>query len=339
MNEWPVYRLDRIKRIIDEEKVILDIESLSLPQGELTAIVGPNGAGKSTLLNILAFLDTPEQGTVHYRGEPVEAKDFFRYRRQVTMVDQTPLLFRGTVLQNVAYGLKVRGIPRAQWARRVDEALALVDLGGFENRSVVGLSGGETQRVAIARAMVFHPQVILLDEPTAGVDVARMEMVESLITELHSAMGVSIIFSTHNLAQAFRLTDGVIHLAGGKTVPSSVDNLFSGQARPHGDACVVHLSSGVALRISSVHSGSARLAVPAASVVVEPFSISTEEANQFDGIIARMELRGSTVRLLVSGRQNFRAEMSLEEMRRKDLRLGGRVAVIIPPDAIQLLRG
>ncbi len=212
----PLYQLEHIRRIVQSNEVILDIDDLSLPQGRLTAIVGPNGAGKSTLLKILAFLDEPDQGRIRFQGRPIGSRDYIPLRRQVTLVHQAPLLFHGTVFKNVAYGLKVRGVPRKQWPGRVSEALSQVDLDGFADRSVRGLSGGETQRVAIARALVFQPQVILLDEPTAGVDVARVVMVEAFITELNAATGVSILFSTHDLDQARRLTDRVVHLAGGR---------------------------------------------------------------------------------------------------------------------------
>ena len=337
MNEHPLYRLDRIKRIIDGAEVILDIDSLDLPKGELTAIVGPNGAGKSTLLNLLAFLVKPDQGSIHFQGRPVRPRDYTLLRRQVTMVDQAPLLFHGTVFENVSYGLRVRKVPPREWPGRVEEALSVVDLGGFENRSVAGMSGGETQRVAIARALVFHPHVILLDEPTAGVDVARMEMVESLITDLYAAMGVSILFSTHDLSQAHRLTDRVIHLAGGKRVPDSIENLFRGHAGMDDDAGMVHLKCGTTLRTSSVHTGLVRFNIPAASVEVEPFSAREDQTNHFDSIITRMELRGTKVRLLLSGRVNLRAEMMLEDLHRKGLKLGSRVTAIVPPEAIRIV--
>jgi tungstate transport system ATP-binding protein len=219
MSRAALFQLEGVRRVIPRDKVILDIDSLCLAQGELTAIVGPNGAGKSTLLKILAFLDRPDRGTVHFQGKPIGPEEFSGLRRKVTLVDQAPLLFSGTVMMNVAYGLKVRGVRKEKRAERVSEALARVDLAGFETRSAQGLSGGETQRVAIARALVFHPEVLLLDEPTAGVDAARVEMVEKLITELHTSNGTSILFSTHDLNQAHRLTNRVIHLAEGKVVP------------------------------------------------------------------------------------------------------------------------
>jgi tungstate transport system ATP-binding protein len=337
MSEPPLYQLERIKCIISRDKVILDIDSLSLFGEELTAIVGPNGAGKSTLINILAFLEKPDQGYINFQGKPVGPRDHYRLRRQVTMVDQTPLLFRGSVFDNVAYGLRIRGIPPEQRVKRVEEALTQVDLGSFAHRSVSGLSGGEIQRVAIARALVFHPQVILLDEPTAGVDVARMEMVESLISELYSVMGISIVFSTHNLAQAHRLTDRIIHLASGRMVPGSIENLFNGHASSDGDIGRVHLHCGAMLRVGPVQAGPIRISIPASAVDVMPLVTSTDQANRIDGTITRMELRGAKVRLLVSGKLNLRAEIPQEDLQRKGLQLGSRVTVTLPPESIQIV--
>ncbi len=341
MSTPPLYQLNGIKRVTDNRKVILAIESLELPRGELTAIVGPNGAGKSTLLKLLAFLEKPDHGSIRFQGRPVTPRDFVQLRRQVTMVDQNPLLFQGTVFKNVTYGLKVRGVPRRQWRDRVAEALSVVDLGDFAHRSVKGLSGGETQRVAIARALVFRPRVILLDEPTAGVDVARIEMVESLIKKLHAAADVSIQFSTHNLSQAYRLTDRVIHLAGGCLVPHSIENLFVGTAAPEdgtGDRSrLMRLPCGTTMRIGSGRTGEIRFYVPAAAVKIEAIDAGEEPVNRFVGTISQMELRGENVWFLLSGRLNLRAEMPPDEYRRLGLALGSRVAAVIPPEAIRVL--
>jgi len=300
-------------------------------------VVGPNGAGKSTLLKILAFLDRPDRGNIHFRGDLVGPGDFHRLRRQITMVDQTPLLFQGTVFDNVAYGLRVRKVPSSQWSGQVAEALSRVDLGGFARRSVKGLSGGEVQRVAIARALVFQPRVILLDEPTAGIDAARVEMVEQLITELSDDSGVSVLFSTHNLTQAYQLTDRMIHLHDGKTVAGNLDNQFTGQAILENGACQVQLPGGASLSLDSRQSGAVRLAIPADSIGIEPFTPRHDQANRFDGIIIRMELRGENIRLHLTGELNLRVELSPGEVQRQGLQIGDRVSITLPPESIRLL--
>jgi len=112
MNDAGLYRLEGIRRCARDGRVILDIDHLEIPEGGLTAVVGPNGAGKSTLLKTLAFLERPDEGKIVFCGRLAAPRDYFSLRRAVTMVDQTPFLFQGTVFKNVAYGMKVRKIPR-----------------------------------------------------------------------------------------------------------------------------------------------------------------------------------------------------------------------------------
>ncbi len=334
-----LYVLQEIERTVKRNKVILAIDHLAIPEGIMTAVVGPNGSGKSTLLKLLAFLEVTNKGEIHFRGRKVNQKQFFDCRRLVTMVGQSPLLFHGTVFKNVAYGLKVRGVPSNKWKEKVGEALSLVDMSGFENRFVKGLSGGETQRVAIARALVFKPEVILLDEPTAGVDVARMEMVETLIKELNGSKGVNIIFSTHNLAQAYRLTDRVIHMSAGRTTLSSIENLFSGHAEKVENSSCVQLRCGTRIRIGEGQgrTGLIRFTIPSACIELFPFSGKGDGANRFDGIITRMELRGPVVRLRLKGKLNLRVELAPEELEKKGITLGSRVTAIVPPSAVKIL--
>ncbi len=339
MRAADLYVLQGIKRTVKRDMVILAVDHLVIPEGIMTAIVGPNGSGKSTLLKLLAFLEETDKGEMFFRGRKVNQKNFFDFRRVVTMVGQAPLLFRGTVFKNVAYGLKVRGVPSSKWKALVGEALSLVDLAGFENRSVKGLSGGEIQRVAIARALVFKPEVILLDEPTAGVDVARMEMVEALIKELNSSMGVSIIFSTHNLAQAYRLTDRVLHMSAGCIARSSIENLFSGHTETVGNSCFVQLKGGPRIKIGEVRTGLIRFTIPSSCIEIRPSTEGGDQVNRFEGIITRLELRGSRARLRLNGKLNLRIEVAPDELEQKGLTLGRRVTAIVPPTAVQILDG
>jgi len=337
MSSSELYELNGVKSLVAGERTILDIERLAIPEGELTAVVGPNGAGKSTLLQLLAFLGKPSEGEIYFRGRKVEAKGFFRLRRLVTMVDQTPLLFSGSVFKNVAYGLKVRDVPDEEWEVRAREALSMVDLAGFENRSVKGLSGGETQRVAIARALAFRPEVVLLDEPTAGVDASRVEMVESLIREINTSMRTSIIFSTHNHAQAHRLTDCVIHMSAGRTVDKSTENVFSGHVEIHNGLRFVSLRSGAKVAISEPKSGLVKFSIPSSCIEIEQATGGKESINRFEGAVTRMEIRGDKVRLRIDSDISLRVEMNPEKLERKGITLGSRVAVSFPPEEVHIL--
>lgn len=197
---------------------VLEIPCLSIRDKKITALVGPNGAGKSTLLSILAFLQRPESGRISFQGKELnysrsELRDI---RLKVTMVEQNPFIFRGTVFSNIAYGLRVRGVNRIEWKPMVEEAQKRVGLSGFASRDARGLSGGEIQRLALARALVLKPSVLLLDEPTAHVDSGRTASIENLIIELYHELNFTVVLATHDPDQAQRLTDKIISLDSGR---------------------------------------------------------------------------------------------------------------------------
>ncbi len=211
-----IYRLDSIRKRYGSN-VALDIEELTIGEGRLYTLTGANGAGKSTLLNILAFLLPQTSGEIFYDGKRV---DWHRgaveeYRRKVTLLQQSPYLLGGTVHDNVAFGLKARGIPGEEWRRVVDRALDGVGLRGFRDRKARELSGGETQRVAMARALALKPEVLLLDEPLANIDRETAGLLETVIASL-PAQGTTVVMTTHDPDHPDRLNGESICLEGGK---------------------------------------------------------------------------------------------------------------------------
>jgi len=211
-----MYRLDSIRKCYGSN-VALDIEELTIGEGRLYTLTGPNGAGKSTLLNILAFLSPPTSGEIFYSGVRVDWDhgSVEEYRRKVTLLHQSPYLFGGTVYDNVAFGLKARGIQGEAQRRRVDKALDGVGLQGFRDRKARELSGGEAQRVAMARALVLKPEVLLLDEPLANIDRETAGSLETVIASL-PAQGTTVVLITHDPDQPDRLNGESIVLEGGK---------------------------------------------------------------------------------------------------------------------------
>lgn len=195
----------------------LSVEHLSLSAGRLYALKGANGAGKSTLLNLLALLETPQVGQLLFCGEQVSGKpsNMIKLRQQVTLLEQNPLLFSGTVAQNLAFGLKLRGIRGDEQQRRIDEALEATGLQGFAQRSASELSGGEARRVALARALVLKPKLLLLDEPTANLDVGQVAALERFLIGLPQK-GITVVISTHDAQQPERLGGEVITLTEGQ---------------------------------------------------------------------------------------------------------------------------
>ena len=211
-----MYRLDSLRKCYGSN-VALDIEELTIAEGRLYTLTGANGAGKSTLLSILAFLTPPTSGEIFYAGKRVvwEPGSMEEYRRKVTLLHQSPFLFGGTVYDNVAFGLKARGVQGEAQQRRVDKALAGVGLQGFRDRKARELSGGEAQRVAMARALVLEPEVLLLDEPLANIDRETTGLLETAIASL-PARGTTVVLITHDPEQPDRLNGESILLEGGK---------------------------------------------------------------------------------------------------------------------------
>jgi len=195
----------------------LRVERLELYPGRIYTLCGPNGAGKSTLLDLLAFLSFPDRGEFFFAGERVrgDGRWLQEKRQQVTLVQQAPFLFDGTVAKNVAFGLKVRGVVGRKQRERLLAALREVGLEGFERRRARGLSGGEAQRVAIARALALRPRVLLLDEPTASIDLEHIRSLERLLPLL-AGEGIGVIMASHDRELARRLESEIVPLAGGR---------------------------------------------------------------------------------------------------------------------------
>lgn len=190
------------------DATVLDDVSFDLGPEGTTVIMGPNGAGKSLLLRILHGLQPPSGGTVSWNGAPPTA-----VTRQQALVFQTPVLLRRSVVANVDFVLKARGLPRTD-AGDLLERVNLSDKAAMPARR---LSGGERQRLALARALATRPQVLLLDEPTASLDPAATQAIERIVADA-SARGVRIIFVTHDVGQAKRLADDVLFLNRGRVV-------------------------------------------------------------------------------------------------------------------------
>jgi tungstate transport system ATP-binding protein len=195
---------------------LLDVTELAVAAGETLSLIGPNGAGKSTLLLALSGIESLAAGELVFRGErvPVGAAAL-AYRRCVAMVFQEPLLFDTTVFENVAAGLRLRGLAKGEIARRVGENLERFRIANLADRSARTLSGGEAQRTSLARAMAVAPEVLLLDEPFAALDQpSREALLEDLAHTLRET-GTTTVFATHDRAEAQRIADRVAVLEGG----------------------------------------------------------------------------------------------------------------------------
>ncbi len=217
MTEQAVYQMINLQKDYGP-RVVLSIDSLEVRRGEILAIVGPSGAGKSTLLRLLNFLEFPTKGWIEFDGLRFDVGNDIplEMRRRVTTVFQRPMLLDRSVWENVAYGLRLRGEKNSRQA--IQAALEQVGLEAMSNQRARRLSGGEAQRVALARAIVLHPDVLLLDEPTANLDPYNVGLIENIIRQANQQQKVTGVIVTHNVFQAHRLAHRVAFLLNGKLV-------------------------------------------------------------------------------------------------------------------------
>jgi len=206
-------QLSEIKKCYRSVKALNSV-SLEMEGGKIIVLLGVNGAGKSTLVRILSGLENPDSGTIIFNNQNTDAKTL---RYISTLVFQKTIMFTMNVYDNLAFGLKIRRIPKEEIARRIPEALQAVRLSGFEKRRAKKLSGGEQQRIALARAFLLDSHILLLDEPTANLDPNSATIIEKAIIGKKSSQRI-IVMATHNLNQARRMADEIVHIHDGKIV-------------------------------------------------------------------------------------------------------------------------
>lgn len=214
MTDQPAIRLTGLTKTFGTVNAV-DHVDLDIAEGEFFSMLGPSGSGKTTVLRMIAGFEQPTAGTIQLAGQDVTERAPFD--REVNTVFQDYALFpHMTVLDNVAYGLRVRGVPTAQRREQARQALASVRLDGFGDRKPGQLSGGQRQRVALARATVVQPKVLLLDEPLGALDLKLREQMQVELKELQRELGITFVFVTHDQEEALTLSDRIAVFNQGK---------------------------------------------------------------------------------------------------------------------------
>ncbi|NTU56564.1 MAG: ATP-binding cassette domain-containing protein [Anaerolineales bacterium] len=193
----------------------LEVDSLDIQRGETLTVVGPNGAGKSTLLLALAHLLKPARGDIQFEGRSVSRWNDLEYRRKISFVFQAPLLMDMTVEQNVALGLKFRGVSKDETQERVGKWIQALGIESLSKRRASQLSGGEAQRVSLARAFVLEPELLLLDEPFVALDPPTHAKLLDDLSNILKQDHRTAVFVTHNLREAAMVGHRIAVVAGG----------------------------------------------------------------------------------------------------------------------------
>jgi iron(III) transport system ATP-binding protein len=206
--------LQNISRSFGSTRAVADV-SLDVEQGEFFGLLGPSGCGKTTTLRMIAGLEKPDAGSIRFQDADIT--NLAPERRGFGMVFQNYALFPHlNVFENVAFGLRARHAAKEKISQRVQSALELVQLPGYEKRAIDELSGGQQQRVAIARAIAIEPALLLFDEPLSNLDVSLREETRSELRELVTRLGLTAVYVTHDQEEAFALCDRIAVMVGGK---------------------------------------------------------------------------------------------------------------------------
>jgi len=212
----PAVRLVNVSRRFGSIRAV-DCVTLDVVEGEFFAMLGPSGSGKTTCLRLIAGFEQPNEGHIEIFGETAEGVP--PYKRNVNTVFQDYALFpHMTVGENVAYGLKIKGVGRADREAKARDALAMVKLAGYEERRPAQLSGGQRQRVALSRALVNGPKVLLLDEPLGALDLKLREQMQEELRALQKVLGITFVFVTHDQGEALSMANRVAIFKDGKIV-------------------------------------------------------------------------------------------------------------------------
>ena len=358
----PVFEA-RDLQVIRGGSLILNVPSFAVSEGEILVLIGPNGAGKSTLLQTLSALSKPSRGEILFRGQKIGADiPVLQYRRRLAMVLQEPLLFDTTVYQNVASGLKIRGVKRDGIEPIVGKALERFGISQLRDRSARTLSGGEARRASIARAFATNPEVLLLDEPFSALDpIMRETLIEDLEQVLRET-GITTIFVTHDRMEALRLatrlgvmnageilqtgsSDEVMNHPASEFVASlvGVENILRGKVIGHNNGTFLVSVSGQEIKaIGEVDPGEeVALCIRAENVTLSDIASGNQRsvANTFPGTVERITAMGLYQKVRLNCGFPLVAYVTNPSFSDLSLKQGTEVSVSFKTTTVHVIRG
>jgi spermidine/putrescine transport system ATP-binding protein len=351
-------QLEELTKEFDEHVAVAGI-SLDMPAGEFFTLLGPSGCGKTTTLRMIAGFERPTSGRILLDGSDVARTP--PHQRNVNTVFQSYALFPHLdVAKNVAFGLKYQKLPKEERAKRVADALELVNLTEFAGRKADQLSGGQQQRVALARALVLRPRVLLLDEPLGALDAKLRKNLQVELKALQAELGITFVFVTHDQEEALTMSDRIAVMNRGRVEQAAspraiyeepdtvfvadflgVSNLLSAEAiGPDGGACTVRVGDRTlrAQQGSTSARGEVKVMIRPERIGIEPHSTSEDE--RMPGMVERSVFLGGSheVHVRVLGGELLKATVANDGKPLPfALEPGAAVSVHLPPDGLRVL--
>lgn len=349
-----IAKLDNVTKMYGKITALNGI-SLKIPQGEVFTLIGPNGSGKTTLLKILAFVEKPTKGKVYFDGQLVEERNRPEFRLKGTMVFQKTVLFNATAYENIAYGLKLRGLSKEEINERVRNVLKLVKLEGCEKRPAKKLSGGEQQRVSLARALALRTELLLLDEPMANLDQRSASIIEAVISRIRQETNTTIILATHNMFQVTTFSEKVALINNGELIHvgktheilkdsrklanfARIENIFSGVSCVTKDGTSrIDVGDNMQIEASMRRSGKISVFVRPEDIILSKIKFASSARNVFEGRIVEILDLGSTVRLRIDAGKQFVVQITKHSFIEMQLNLSSKVFVTFKASSVHTI--
>jgi molybdopterin-binding protein len=339
-----------------EGKNVLEDISIFLEKGTTLGLIGPTGCGKTTLLRIINLIEPPSSGKIIFNGQeiPKTKKEQIDIRRKIGLVFQKPIVFKGTVYDNICYGLKIRGENETSYHDKIKNLLDSLGLSGYEKRDASTLSGGETQRMALARALVTEPDLLLLDEPTANLDPQSTEKIENFMEKLRDERETTIIIATHNLIQGQHLADEILILnkkimqigepeevfrrPKNKFVAEfvGVKNVKRGNSRKVEDKLTLIEIGVISIYSSSTLEGNVYMSIRPEEITLSREKVQTSALNEFKGEIKEIKDSGGILNLKIDVGEIFSVYMTRKSFADMNLTLGSPVWLQFKASAVNV---
>ena len=335
--------LKHVRKVFDEDTVVVEDFSLDIKKGEFVTFLGPSGCGKTTILRMLGGFDVPTGGEILLNGDDITKLP--PNERPINTVFQKYALFPHlNVYDNIAFGLKLKKLSKKEMDEKVSAALEIVDLEGFEKRNISTLSGGQQQRIAIARAIVNEPELLLLDEPLSALDAKMRKEMQIELKNMHKKLGITFIFVTHDQEEALTMSDKIVVMADGEIqqvgTPEEIYNEpanlfvadFIGESNIFKGKMVGKKKANFAgCTFDCVDDYEVGTVIDAV-IRPEDFMITTEEKGQIKGEILSSDFKGTFYIVSVLSGKN---EIEVHSLKNYDI--GAKVGLCLEPDLIHII--